>query len=476
MINKELLVVVIGRVLQIIIALISIKIATRFLEPIEMGNYYLIMSIIGFYSFFLINPIGQYINRHIHQWHKEKKLMNVFYIYNFYITLVSFFVLFFTYVLYELGIGDNIEMFYFVLFISLYIYFNTWNQTMISIINLLGNRVTFVLFAVITQIFGLLFSIYFIKYWNSKGIFWTFGQAAGFGLVAVFLLLYFIKKVQSNFSASASLKMISSNGVKNILKFSFPLYLGVVFLWMQNQSYGVIIEKYISAEFLGYFGVGISLAFAIFGAFEAIVMQYFYPAMYDSMNDENEFKDVINNMLNLVIPLYFALALFVSFLSFYFIKILVADNYFEAYIYTIFGAWISFFRASANIIANIAHAKMDTKKLIIPYVVGGILSVVCVFIATQSENYNILVPVALLLASFIGFFTMYLNMNKLVRIYIKVKIFITVFLYSLPLLISVYFYEYSHQIIYSISILSVYGIYFLFLMYIIIKKRGVVVE
>ncbi|MDX4035710.1 hypothetical protein Q6A69_05160, partial [Aliarcobacter skirrowii] len=79
MINKELLVLIIGRVLQIIIALLSIKIATKYLEPIEMGNYYLIMSIVGLYGFFLINPVGQYINRNTHRWYEEKKIMNVFF-------------------------------------------------------------------------------------------------------------------------------------------------------------------------------------------------------------------------------------------------------------------------------------------------------------------------------------------------------------------------------------------------------------
>ncbi|MDN5130740.1 lipopolysaccharide biosynthesis protein [Aliarcobacter butzleri] len=476
MINKELLILIIGRVLQIIIALLSIKIATKYLEPIEMGNYYLIMSIVGLYGFFLINPVGQYINRNTHRWYEEKKIMNVFFVFNFYIVLMSFISFIFTYLLYKVGIGNSIEMFYFILFVSLYIFFNTWNQTIIPMINLLENRVSFILFTIGTQIIGLLLSIYFINYFDFKGIFWILGQVFGFGLFAIFALLYFIRKIQNDFNISNSFRMIKYDNIKSVLKFSLPLSFGVLFLWMQTQSYGIIIEKYISAEFLGYFGVGIALAFAISSAFETVVMQYLYPMMYKNMKDESKFKNTINDILNLIVPIYFLLALFVSFLSFYFIKILVDAKYYDTYIYTIFGIWIAFFRMSSNMIANIAHAKIDTKKLIFPYAVGGILSVVGVLIVTQFENYKTLASIALLFASFIGFITMYFKMNKLVKINLEIKIFLMIFLYSLPLLISIYFYEYSYQLKYSLIILTVYGIYFLFVMYMIIKKRGVLVE
>ena len=74
--------------------------------------------------------------------------------------------------------------------------------------------------------------------------------------------------------------MMRVENFKIIVKFSLPLSVGVLFLWMQTQSYGIIIEKFIGAEFLGYFGVGIAVALAVSGAFEAIIVQYLYPIMY----------------------------------------------------------------------------------------------------------------------------------------------------------------------------------------------------
>ena len=474
MIGKEFFILAIGRLLQVIISLIGIKVATKYLEPIEMGNYYLIMSMIGFYGFFLINPVGQYINRHTHRWYEEKKIINIFFVFNFYVILISCASFFVTWVFYKAGVGNSIDMFYFLLLMPLYIFFNTWNQTIIPMINLLGNQTFFMLFTIFTQIFGLVSSVYFINHWINQGVFWIFGQVVGFGVVAIFSLLYFIIKIQNNFSMRSSLNMINYINIMHVFKFSAPLFFGIVFLWMQTQSYGIIIEKYIGAKFLGYFGIGISIAFTIFGSFEILISQYFYPIMYKSMKDECSFKITINIILNLVIPIYLLLVFFISFLSPYVVKVLVDAKYYDSYIYIIFGAWISFFRVSANMIANIAHAKLRTEKLIIPYCVGGVLSVACVLIAIHFDNYNMLIPIALLFAGFAGAFTMYIKMNNIIPIKLNYKIFLIVFLYSIPLFISTYFYNFAYQLKYSIIILVIYGRYFLSILYVITKGKTAV--
>lgn len=189
-----------GRVLQIVISLVSIKVATKYLEANEMGNLYLIMSIVGFYGLFLVNPIGQYINRYTHQWYDQKKIINVFYIFNFYVLALSLFSIGITYLLCQSGVGNTIELFYFILFVALFIYFNTWNQTIIPMINMLEGRITFVVFTLLTQLLILIFAVYLINNWEAKGIMWFLGQVIAFGLMAFIALVFFVKKIQGNFS------------------------------------------------------------------------------------------------------------------------------------------------------------------------------------------------------------------------------------------------------------------------------------
>jgi len=469
-INSELSILIVGRVLQILIALISIKVATKLLDASELGNLYLILSIVGFFSLFLVNPIGQYINRKTHQWHEEANLINVLYVFNIYIIALSIFSIFITYTLYNLSIGNNIDLTYFICFIVLFIYFTTWNQTIIPMINMLGGRVTFVLFTLSSQLLFLALAYLLINIFGAFGVFWFLGQVIAFGIVAIIAIIFFIKQIQNNFDFTLAHKMINIENLKEVLKFSAPLSIGVLFFWVQTQSYGIIIEKYIGSEFLGYFGVGMAIALAISSAFETVIMQYLYPQMYKSMKDENKFSIMMSNILNLIIPIYFLLAIFVSIFAVYIMTILVYIKYYDSYIYTVFGVWISFFRMSSNMLANIAHATLKTKELIYPYITGGIIAVIGVTLSTNSEHYKLYIPLSLLLAGIISFVFMYIKMNRLVGIDLNIKNVFLIILYSTPLLLGFLFYNYSNNIFYSFFVVGIFGLYFLYILYMLIKK------
>ena len=468
--NSKLLIIIVGRVLQIIIALVAIKLATKYLSASEMGNFYLVISIAGFFSLFLINPIGQYINRQTHQWYEEKNLLNVFYIFNYYILFLSFLSIAIIYILHYFNIANNIELITLCSVIFIYIIFHTWNQTIIPMINMLEYRISFVLLTLASQLLFLMLAYTFINVIAKEGIYWFLGQAIAFGIIAIVSFIYFKKKIQNNFDIKIAHKMINKNNLNKIIKFSAPLSLSVLFFWMQTQSFPLIIEKYLTSEFLGYFGVGMAVSLAISAAFESIIMQYLYPTMYKSMKSEMQFSNTISNIINLILPIYFLLSIFVSIFAIYINSILVDNKFFDSYIFVIFGIWIAFFRMSSNIIANIAHSKMETKKLILPNFFGALITVVGVIIATQTENYQFNIPIVLIISAIISFLTMYKMMNNLVSIKLKIKNFLLVLILSIPFFMGMLFYNYASSIIYSIVIISCFGLYFLLTLYLLIKK------
>ena len=171
-INPELIILIIGRVLQILIALISIKISTKLLDVHEMGNLYLVLTITSFFGLFLVNPIGQYINRKTHEWYSESKLLNIFYIYNFYIFFLSILSILVVTLLYKFGIGNEIEWFILVSLICIYTYLNTWHKTIIPMINMLEGRLAFIIFTVGTQILSLISAYTIINIFEATGIYW----------------------------------------------------------------------------------------------------------------------------------------------------------------------------------------------------------------------------------------------------------------------------------------------------------------
>jgi len=393
--DLQLLILIIGRVLQIVIALIAIKLATNILSPSEMGNYYLIISIAGFFGFFLVGPIGQLINRKIHQWHQEKKLLNVLYLYNYYIFFLALLSIAVLKILHYLHVGEDIHLDVFIGALFIYIFAHTWNQTIIPMFNMLEYRVFYVLFTLVSQIMFLFFAYLFIFFFDKEGIYWFMGQGVGFGLVAIVAFRFFYIKIEDNFSLIESHNMLTKKNFKKLIKFSAPLFLSSLLFWMQTQSYPLIIEKFVNTEFLGYIGVGFSVAFAISTAFESIIMQYIYPQMYKSMQDNNEFSTIMSKIINLILPIYLFITIFVSFFAIYINTILVDSKYFDSYIYVVFGVWIAFFRISSNIIANIAHAKLNTKALILPSFLGAFMMITGIIIASNMENYKLLIPSAM---------------------------------------------------------------------------------
>lgn len=475
-INKDLLILIFGRGAQILIMLISIKLSTTFLDPKEMGNLYLIGSICSFFGFFFMNPIGQYINRKTYEWHHNGLLLNKLYNYNYYVLTASILSFFVSVILYKIGIANHVNYTLFVLLIPLFVYFNTWNQTIIPIINMFEHRGIFILFTTLTLILSLVFAYTVVSLFEKSGILWFSGQILGLGLIAIVGLIFFIKKIENRLDSSVAHSEISMTNIKHILSFAIPLSIGVLFLWVQNQSYRLIIEKYIGLEFLGYFGVGMAIAVGISSSFETIVMQFLYPKMYKQINHEVQFKIIFSKIVNLILPIYFLLAICVSFLAVFLTTILVDVKYASSSIFVIFGIWIEFFRMSSSLISTIAHSKMETQTIILPYAVGGIFIAIGTYYASMSQNYELLVPIVLIIGGFLTFVLMFQRMNRLISIDFRIASFYQILPYTFVFSLTIFLYNYSISIYPSIVITILFGMYFLFVLYKIINFHGIKYE
>lgn len=471
-INKELVILIFGRMFQILIMLVSIKISTALLSPSEMGNLYLVMSICSFFSFFFINPIGQYINRKTHEWHTHGQILNRLFNYCYYILFASIVSLGIIDILRINGIAHNIESVWLFVTIPLFIFFNTWNQTLIPIINMLGNRAAFTILTILTLLISLIFSYCMIHYFSAQGIFWFLGQSIGLGVMTIAALYYFIQMAEHSFDIKIAHATITCENIKNILSFAMPLSIAVLFLWMQNQSYRIIIEKVIGAEFLGFFGVGIMIAIAIASSFETIVMQFLYPKMYQTMNDEILFQTTFSNIVNLILPIYFFLAIYVTFLAKYLITVLVDSQYVSSYIFVIFGIWMEFFRMSASLLSTIAHAKMKTRVLVFPYALGGLVVLIGTYFGSMTLYYVYLIPSILVVAGGLTFITMFIRVKKMIFIDLHVKNLLFFFPYIGGLFFVILIMQYASNLFISLVIISVSGLWFLFGLYKFLKFRG----
>jgi len=470
--NKDLAVLVIGRVVQVFILLLAIRLITATLDPEQLGNYYLIMSICSFFGLFLINPVGQYINRHTHAWHDADLLLEKMFNFNFYVIGASVISVFVVTLLYMFGVAKDINYHYLIIFIPLFVFFNTWNQTIVPMINMLEYRIAFTAFTALTLLASLILSYILAQLFATEAIYWFMGQIAGMAIFAVAALYYFYHKITKNFSYRRARTSISVASLKPILKFSVPLSFGVFFLWMQTQSYRMVIGSYIGSEFLGFFGAGLAIATGISSSFEMITMQFIYPKMYKSMKDPDSFQEVFAGIVNMILPIYLILSIFVSIFAVYITNVLVDERYSSSYVYLIAGIWFEFFRMGTNLVANVAHSRLNTSKLLVPYALGGLFILFGTYFAAHGERYATLIPAVLVSGGLLSFLAMYQKMNSMVRMRLRGENFVYVLVVSLPFISGYFLYDYAPDIIFSLLILAVFGLYFLFVLYLLIKRQG----
>ena len=441
--NRDLLVITAGRILQMVIALVSVRVFTSLLSTGEVGNIYLINSLYGFFGLAILNPVGLYMNRKMHRWAEEKAVLNRFAIFNIYLAAVAVSSTGFVFVLNRYWhVGEGIELPMLLLFLMFSIYFSTWNQVIVPTLNLLGHRMSFVLFTLLTLAGGLGFSVLLVRFTSATAVSWLTGQLVAQFLITTLALVYFRKVVGGSVRLAVVRETVTRDNIVNVLHFVVPLGCTTFFMWLQNQSYRIIIEKTVGAEFLGMIGLGIGLASSIAVAAESLVQQLYLPGFYRDINTQDMTRRTAawNAMAQLTIPVYIALTIMVSCLAPFLVTILASRKFGDAYLFVIFGAWIEFFRMTTGILTSVAHAEMRTRFLLRAYCVGGLVAVAGTLVGSQLSAYELVIPGTLVLSGMVSMMIMYRDMKRLMPIKVGIGRIRKSILLSLPFAVALPFF------------------------------------
>lgn len=470
--KRDFLIILIGKLLQIVIMVLTIKVSTHLLSPKEMGNFYLFTTIYTFFVLTFISPVGQYINRHTHQWYENNTIINNLTVYFLYLLSISTLSILIGYVIHYIGIANDMDLKVFLLLLFGFTLFLTLNQTIIPMLNMLHYRLNFTVLTILTALGILLFGYIFVSTLGNNAQNWLFGTVVSNLLFSFIGFIILNKKLQSYFHGfKANLKKISKEKIRSILKFILPLSIATLFMWLQNSGYRIIIEKNIDLEFLGYFGVGMAISSQIASIVESIVMQYFSPIYYQKITNTTMInrKKAIDELLNKVLPIYLMLTIFLTFLAKNVLEILVDEKFYGAYIFTVFGIWLECFRMTTNLFGNISQSEMNTKKFMLPYMIGSILTTILVYFATLSNGYTLSIPISLLIGGFFTMGIMYITMRQLIAFKIHYKLLLLSFIISLPY-ISTYFFHFKSSLFSNFVVIGFFGTYFLGTVFFIYKQ------
>jgi len=394
----DALVLIVGRGLQAVLAIALFRIITDVLAPSQVGGVYLIFSISYLFTSFLITPVSTYINRKIFLWHDAKNILAHLAGYNYYVTAVSLLSLPVVWCAWRyFGVGVGLSGLVFAAEVCCYIYVLTWNITFIPIMNALGHRLAFVLLTLAASALGLIFSPLLAHFGLPTAEYWMAGQITALGLVTAVSVRVFTKKVPEPPAKLLPSRYLEKGSLTGVWMFALPLAVSAFFMWAQGQSYRVIVEKMSGAEFLGYLGVGFSIATSVAGILESLVQQIYLPGFYRKITggDKEVRGAALSELAAQTLPVYIIYLLFIVGVSEFMVYFLVAEKYRAVFVYARYGAFIEFFRMTTNVLAAGAYSEMRTKALIKPYLLGGIAAVAGVYLAALSPKPALFIPFAL---------------------------------------------------------------------------------
>jgi O-antigen/teichoic acid export membrane protein len=285
------------------------------------------------------------------------------------------------------------------------------------------------------------------------------GQVLG----AVFSWFYFVKKVQGAGEGLMTNQPFIIN--KTVLYFCLPIAFTTAFMWVQNQSYRVIVESKMGAETLALLGVGIGVAVSIAGLTESLVTQYFYPQYYSVISKGGPkerlyaWKVLYLNSVAVYVPV----TLFVIATAKYILRILVSSKFGDSISLVMMGALIEFFRMMVNILYAVSQSEMRTRETVFPYIVGAVSVIGSLWLLLGSAKpiEIIFIPIVLVIAGILVFWAMYWSMRQILPITLDLSFAFLCVAYSAPFVVLVLIKDVSGSLPMSLSIIGTFGVYLL---------------
>lgn len=436
-INKNFLFLLVGRLVQIVLAVSAIRLMTELLHQSEVGKQYLINSMILWFSMVLINPVGMYVNRHVHEWVQKKEIYRFIYQLNLYfvgIAILSIPLLFLAQAV--LNVGGDLSILWLVVYVTLYIFLSTWFQTLVSFFNLFEMQKHFVALNIFSQVVGLTCAVLLVRFQTATAFAWLFGLLIGQTLTLLVAGFYFKKHFKADVATSEGSKW-EFFSIQTV-KFCYPIAIATIFMWFMNQGYRIYVQKILGTDVLASIGVGLGLATSLAGVVESLATQFFYPKYYGSLADtkieqrKEAWLELWKNTSFVYIPFCF-LTIAVAPLV---VRVLTAAQFHNVVKFVCLGAFIELFRQLSNIAYIASHAEKKTTNIIAPYAFGAGFLFLCFTVASQL-NYLLDATTILYILISAGFLTLVCNVlivKKLLKIHIDLMAILKAVMISVPLL------------------------------------------
>lgn len=393
-----------------------LRVATTLLSPEEMGRVSLVLTTTAFFALFLVNPVGMFINRRLHAWQASGVARHYLIRYVGYLLLVALIAAIGLPFLYKSGVVNfGISIGWLLLLVCGSLLFNTINQTAIPSLNMLGDSKRFVLLSVATIAASFACATLLVQTVQPTAQYWLFGLLLGQSLLAVFGTKILFARLRMPEMPHAS-PMIHKRHLQVLLSFAWPVAIAAGLGWVQGQGYRYIVDGQLGLAQLGLFVAGYGISAGMIAAFESVLTTYFQPRLYRDVSTAHpeQQAQAWHRYAAAVIPSLILTVALVMMLAPELTQLLLGENFQSAAGFVVWGALAEAARVLMGVYSLIAHVHMRTRWLILPALVGALLSItLCALlipgmgavgagIGLAASGFTVVVMMHLLLAHRVG--------------------------------------------------------------------------
>ena len=370
--------IVVGRAAQFVLAFAMMRVATTLLSPEEMGRVSLILTTIAFFAWFLINPVGMFINRRLLVWQAAGVARYYLVFYVIYLLMVTLFAAVSLTVFYVIGYASfGVTIGWLVFLVCGSLFFVTINQTVIPSLNLLGYSGRFVLLSVVTIVASFICATFLVKLMQPKAQFWILGQILGsifIGAIGVKVLFGRLQLINDCLIRP----VINRRHLNTLFNYAWPVAISAGLGWLQGQGYRYLLEGQLGLAQLGLFVTGYGISAGMIAGFESVLTTYLQPRLYRdvSMTDGSDNKaKAWQRYASAIIPSLILTVAFVVILGPDLVRMFLGENFSSASNFVVWGAFAEAARVLVGVYSLIAHIYMRTNWLIFPNALGAALSI-----------------------------------------------------------------------------------------------------
>jgi O-antigen/teichoic acid export membrane protein len=354
--------------------------------PAEIGKIAIVTATVSFFSLLFLNPVGMFMNRRIHEWNAKGRISSYSIYFRRYVLAVSILAGLLMLGLFWANIWDsNIDINWLILIVCGNLIFTTLNQVVVSNLNMFGFRRLFIILSLATTLISLLAAILFMEIFSPSAEYWLTGLLIGQIIIGIIGKKIFFYKLNILGLKGKSPIKITYSQVNLLTLFAWPLAISVLLSWIQSQGYRYLMKDELGLTELGLFVAGYGISSGLISGFESIFSSYFQPKFYKlvSNNDLMEQDAVWIGYVQAILPSLLLTGIFIVALAPELTRIIIGENFLTSSQFVIWGAVAEVNRVATSTFAMSAHAKMNTKILIIPNLVCAVLALMLLNALTQ---------------------------------------------------------------------------------------------